>query len=86
MFFNCALQQACYMGQMDFAENQLYIVGAIAFLLIFGKSRHCGGRHRADVSKANERAFAAAISVTGYRITMIVSGAGALIAQTLALV
>ena len=70
------------MGQMDFAENQLYIVGAIAFLIaLFSASQDIVvDAYRADVSKANERAFAAAISVTGYRIAMIVSGAGALIA------
>ncbi|MEC8561659.1 MAG: MFS transporter [Pseudomonadota bacterium] len=85
VFQLCVAASLLCMGQMDFAENQLYIVGAIAFLIaLFSASQDIVvDAYRADVSKANERAFAAAISVTGYRIAMIVSGAGALIgAQT----
>ena len=82
VFQLCVAASLLCMGQMDFAENQLYIVGAIAFLIaLFSASQDIVvDAYRADVSKANERAFAAAISVTGYRIAMIVSGAGALIA------
>ncbi len=85
VFQLCVAASLLCMGQMDFAENQLYIVGAIAFsIALFSASQDIVvDAYRADVSKANERAFAAAISVTGYRIAMIVSGAGALIgAQT----
>ena len=82
VFQLCVAASLLCMGQMDFAENQLYIVGAIAFsIALFSASQDIVvDAYRADVSKANERAFAAAISVTGYRIAMIVSGAGALIA------
>jgi MFS transporter, PAT family, beta-lactamase induction signal transducer AmpG len=38
--------------------------------------------YRTDVLKATERGFGAAVSVTGYRIAMLVSGAGALIVST----
>lgn len=38
--------------------------------------------YRTDVLKAPERGFGAAVSVTGYRIAMLVSGAGALIVST----
>ena len=82
VFQLCVAASLLCMGQMDFADNRLYIVGAIAFsIALFSASQDIVvDAYRADVSKANERAFAAAISVTGYRIAMIVSGAGALIA------
>lgn len=38
--------------------------------------------YRADVLKPAERGFGAAVSVTGYRLAMLVSGAGALIVST----
>src|SRR6476660_7049851 len=38
--------------------------------------------YRTDVLKAPERGLGAAVSVTGYRIAMLVSGAGALIVST----
>jgi MFS transporter, PAT family, beta-lactamase induction signal transducer AmpG len=38
--------------------------------------------YRTDVLKATERGFGAAVSVTGYRIAMLISGAGALIVST----
>jgi PAT family beta-lactamase induction signal transducer AmpG len=38
--------------------------------------------YRTDVLKAPERGFGAAVSITGYRIAMVVSGGGALIAST----
>ena len=82
IFQLCVAASLFCMGQMSFTENQLYIVGAIAFsIALFSASQDIVvDAYRADVSMANERALAAAISVTGYRIAMIVSGAGALIA------
>ena len=38
--------------------------------------------YRTDVLKPPERGFGAAVSITGYRIAMVVSGGGALIAST----
>ncbi len=82
VFQLCVAASLIWMGQMDFAQNQLYIVGAIAFsIALFSASQDIVvDAYRADASLPDERALAAAISVTGYRIAMIVSGAGALIA------
>ncbi len=82
VFQLCVAASLFYVGQMDFVQDQLYVLGIVAFsIALFSASQDVVvDAYRADVSFANERAFAAAISVTGYRIAMIVSGAGALIA------
>ena len=62
-------------------DSDLKWMGMLAFLIAFFSASQdiAFDAYRTDILKANERGIGAAISVGGYRIAMLASGAGALI-------
>ena len=68
------------LGSRAIENDSLALVGLLAFLVAFISATQdiAVDAYRAEVLKAEERGFGAALSVTGYRIAMLVSGAGAL--------
>ena len=62
-------------------ESNLKIMGMIAFFIAFCSASQdiAFDAYRTDILPAQERGLGAAISVFGYRIAMLISGAGALI-------
>ncbi len=62
-------------------DEDLKIMGMIAFFIAFCSASQdiAFDAYRTDVLPAKERGFGAAVSVAGYRIAMLISGAGALI-------
>ena len=68
------------LGSRVIENDSLALVGLLAFLVAFISATQdiAVDAYRAEVLKAEERGFGAALSVTGYRMAMLVSGAGAL--------
>ena len=68
------------LGSRVIENDSLAFVGLLAFLVAFISATQdiAVDAYRAEVLKAEERGFGAALSVTGYRMAMLVSGAGAL--------
>ena len=62
-------------------DEHLKVMGMVAFFIAFLSASQdiAFDAYRTDILPANERGFGAAVSVGGYRIAMLVSGAGALI-------
>ena len=69
-----------FLGSRVIENDSLALVGLLAFLVAFISATQdiAVDAYRAEVLRAEERGFGAALSVTGYRIAMLVSGAGAL--------
>ncbi len=67
-------------GLGDLAAGPLAWLGVVACLIAFMSATQdiAIDAYRAEVLAERERGFGAAVSVTGYRIAMLVSGAGAL--------
>lgn len=61
-------------------ESDLKLMGMLAFFIAFFSASQdiAFDAYRTDILHARERGFGAAVSVAGYRIAMLVSGAGAL--------
>ncbi len=78
----CAL--LCSISALAFLtpDSQLKLMGMMAFIIAFFSASQdiAFDAYRTDILPANERGLGAAVSVAGYRIAMLVSGAGALIA------
>ena len=68
------------LGNQVIQNNAVGIIGILAFLVAFISATQdiAVDAYRAEVLKPEERGFGAAVSVTGYRVAMLVSGAGAL--------
>lgn len=68
-------------GFGDLANNHLALLGLVAFLIAFMSATQdiAIDAYRTEVLAERERGFGAAVSVTGYRAAMLVSGAGALL-------
>jgi MFS transporter, PAT family, beta-lactamase induction signal transducer AmpG len=62
-------------------DEHLKIMGMVAFFIAFCSASQdiAFDAYRTDILPAQERGFGAAVSVGGYRVAMLVSGAGALI-------
>jgi PAT family beta-lactamase induction signal transducer AmpG len=62
-------------------DEDLKIMGMVAFFIAFCSASQdiAFDAYRTDILPAPERGFGAAVSVAGYRLAMLVSGAGALI-------
>jgi len=63
------------------SAEALWVIGVLALLVAFASASQdiVFDAYRTDVLRPSERGFGAALSVTGYRLAMLVSGAGALI-------
>ncbi|MDE3119827.1 MAG: MFS transporter [Nitrospirota bacterium] len=63
------------------AADTFWLIGTLALLVAFASASQdiVFDAYRTDVLRPPERGFGAALSVTGYRLAMLVSGAGALI-------
>lgn len=68
-------------GLGNLADGALFLLGAAAFLIaLLSATQDIGiDAYRAEVLGERERGFGAAVATTGYRIAMLVSGAGALV-------
>lgn len=68
-------------GVFNPADGALAVLGLAAFLIAFLSASQdiAVDAYRSEVLSERERGFGAAVSVTGYRIAMLVSGAGALL-------
>lgn len=73
----CAIVSMAFMTP----ESDLKIMGMIAFFIAFFSASQdiAFDAYRTDILHASERGLGAAVSVAGYRVAMLVSGAGALI-------
>ncbi len=62
-------------------DSHLKIMGIVAFFIAFFSASQdiAFDAYRTDILPANERGLGAAVSVAGYRLAMLLSGAGALI-------
>jgi PAT family beta-lactamase induction signal transducer AmpG len=71
------------MALVDPRQTPLLLAGLVLVVAMTSASQDIVfDAYRTDVLKPPERGFGAAVSVTGYRIAMLVSGAGALILST----
>ncbi len=63
-------------------DSHLKLMGMMAFMIAFFSASQdiAFDAYRTDILPANERGLGAAVSVAGYRVAMLISGAGALIA------
>lgn len=68
-------------GLGDFVDGALGVLGLVAFMIaLFSATQDVAiDAYRAEVLGESERGFGAAVSVVGYRVAMLVSGAGALV-------
>ena len=79
--------QICLIGLLlvagigDLASHALALLGLVAVAIAFMSATQdiAIDAYRAEVLSERERGFGAAVSVTGYRVAMLVSGAGALL-------
>ncbi|MEQ8662442.1 MAG: MFS transporter, partial [Gammaproteobacteria bacterium] len=74
-----ALLAAAGLGNL--ADGALFLLGAAAFLIaLLSATQDIGiDAYRTEVLGQRERGFGAAVATTGYRLAMLVSGAGALV-------
>lgn len=68
-------------GLLDIARDSLPLLGALALLIAFTSATQdvAIDAYRSDVLNSAERGFGAAVFVAGYRVAMLVAGAGALL-------
>lgn len=77
----CLVSLLAFAGLGDLASGELRLLGIIAFAIAFASATQdiAIDAYRTEVLTERERGFGAAVSVMGYRIGMLVSGAGALL-------
>lgn len=81
LFMQFGLMGLIFLLGISSPQKTPWLVAFIALVLTFTSASHdiVFDAYRADVLKENERGLGAAVSVTGYRIAMLISGAFALI-------
>ena len=69
------------LGRQVIQSDAVAIIGLLAFLIAFMSATQdiAVDAYRAELLNPEERGFGAGVFVTGYRVAMLVSGAGALI-------